>query len=227
MHFQPLAFDDKVTWYNNGGSNFQNLGSSTAISKAPQPTDVHEVVAACQTLELFASEYFSADLKSSITALVALVTGLARSHVWEVDDLPLLVYWINITLEEYRTQVSHATLVPGEFQKSFRWRTAACSTSCKLCLLDSFSVSATKLRKLVEPQSARQSSYTVTQRHKYEVGCADDERPREADSTARRDAAMSSVLISKRLSLHTYCPMFHRASSLRSGIASPATESSH
>ncbi|EGZ08789.1 hypothetical protein PHYSODRAFT_524547 [Phytophthora sojae] len=119
MHFQPLAFDDKVTWYNNGGSNFQNLGSSTAISKAPQPTDVHEVVAACQTLELFASEYFSADLKSSITALVALVTGLARSHVWEVDDLPLLVYWINITLEEYRTQVSHATLVPGEFQKKF------------------------------------------------------------------------------------------------------------
>ncbi|EGZ10531.1 hypothetical protein PHYSODRAFT_520755 [Phytophthora sojae] len=103
----------------NGGSNFQNLSSSTAIPKAPQPKDVHEVVAACQILELFASDYFSADLKASITALVALVTGLARSHVWEADDLPLLVYWINVTLEEYRTQISQATLVPGEFKKTF------------------------------------------------------------------------------------------------------------
>ncbi|GMF35110.1 unnamed protein product [Phytophthora fragariaefolia] len=87
--------------------------------QAPQPKDVHEVVAACQTLELFAGDYFSADLKASITALVALVTGLARSHVWEADDLPLLVYWINVTLEEYRTQISQATLVPGEFKKTF------------------------------------------------------------------------------------------------------------
>ncbi|KAE8885085.1 hypothetical protein PF003_g30790 [Phytophthora fragariae] len=115
MHFQPLAFDEKVAWYNNSGSNFQQLGSSTAIPKAPQPQNVHEVVAACQTLELFASEYVSTDLKASITALVALVTGLARSHVWEADDLPLLVYWINVTLEDYGHQVCQATLVPGEF----------------------------------------------------------------------------------------------------------------
>ncbi|KAE9277436.1 hypothetical protein PF001_g25654 [Phytophthora fragariae] len=113
MHFQPLAFDEKVAWSNNGGSNFQHLGSSTAIPKAPQPQDVQKVVAACQTLELFASEYFSTDLKASITALVALVMGLARSHVWEADDLPLLVYWINVTLEDYRHQASQATLVPA------------------------------------------------------------------------------------------------------------------
>ncbi|GMF42721.1 unnamed protein product [Phytophthora fragariaefolia] len=90
MHFQPLAFDDKVTC----GGCVSNPGA-------------------------FASGNFLADLKASITALVALVTGLARSHVWEADDLPLLVYWINVTLEEYRTQISQATLVPGEFKKKF------------------------------------------------------------------------------------------------------------
>ncbi|GMF39108.1 unnamed protein product [Phytophthora fragariaefolia] len=191
MHFQPPAFDDKVTWYMNGGSNFRNLGSSTAIPKAPQPKDVHEVVAACQTLELFASDYFSADLKASITALVAQAIGLARSHVWEADNLPLLVYWINVTLEKYRTQISQATLVPSEFKKKFSLENSSLQHIQQ-------TVSSRQLQRLRNEitQSSRAPKRGQEQLNNDSAAkqvAPTDERSGEANSATRRHTAIPST----------------------------------
>ncbi|OWZ14822.1 LOW QUALITY PROTEIN: hypothetical protein PHMEG_00011625 [Phytophthora megakarya] len=119
MHFYPLPFEDKVVWYNNGGCTYQNLNVSIAVPKALPLKTIHDIVAACQTLELFASEYYSSDLKLAIGSLLTLAKQLAQSYEWSMEDLPLLVYWINSTLEEYRTHVIQGTLIPGQFVSKF------------------------------------------------------------------------------------------------------------
>ncbi|OWY95156.1 LOW QUALITY PROTEIN: hypothetical protein PHMEG_00034914 [Phytophthora megakarya] len=119
MHFYPLLFEDKVAWYNNGGCNYQNLNASIVVPKALPPKTIHDIFAACQTMELFASEYYSSDLKLAIGSLLTLAKQLAQSYEWSTEDLPLLVYWINSTLEEYRTHVIQGTLVPGQFVSKF------------------------------------------------------------------------------------------------------------
>ncbi|OWZ12687.1 hypothetical protein PHMEG_00014109 [Phytophthora megakarya] len=73
--------------YNNGGCNYRNLNSSIVVPNVHPPKPIHDIVAACQTLELLRSEYNSSDLKLAIGSLLILAKRFAQSYEWSTEDV--------------------------------------------------------------------------------------------------------------------------------------------
>ncbi|OWZ09969.1 hypothetical protein PHMEG_00017250 [Phytophthora megakarya] len=76
MHFLPVDGVTKMKWQEEGGSNFQALRHALSAPKAPRPTTIQDVASACQSLSVYAGEYFSRDFQGAVGSLVTLSTGL-------------------------------------------------------------------------------------------------------------------------------------------------------
>lgn len=101
-HFARISRDERMTWLETGGSNFDNLSATAKLEKAVPANCIEDFVDSTRVLVTYAREYCWQELIDLTEKILEFIEG-KLIHVSWVPNVPSsVVYWVKDVLEDFR-----------------------------------------------------------------------------------------------------------------------------
>lgn len=101
-HFARLSRDERVTWLESGGSNFDILSATAEFSAATPATRIEDVADAVRVFLTYSREFCCIELTELVENIVKFIEHTLSQVSWTAKELSSLVYWVNDVLEDFR-----------------------------------------------------------------------------------------------------------------------------